>query len=372
MEKETTEGEIERICSRNESYPRDFLKRFSGNSLAEEQPEATGGDSDEIELSLGLSLGECFCADPKGKKLVRSSSITSFSSSPREPESPVTTAITRTSSLPTETEEVRRKRKELQSLKRMEAKRKRLEKRNSLKQGRRADEEEEGGRSLGAPMVVKVGKFEGGLNGCHGFSGGGHFGGVMNGAAAPPGMRGWAPGSGRMVSQPMSQGSIGSQGSSSSGMSEYESPPMQGFDISGFSSCTEVRSPLTIQSLPENSSHKMAATPPTTIVGKAVGSVGGGEEDPTKKIARRASGMKEMERNMMEEMPCVSTRGDGPNGRRIEGFLYKYKNGEEVRIVCVCHGSFLTPAEFVRHAGGGDVAHPLRHIVVNPSPTAFL
>lgn len=145
-----------------------------------------------------------------------------------------------------------------------------------------------------------------------------------------------------------------------------------GFDISGFSSCTEARSSLTIQSLSESSNHKIAATPPTAIVGTAVGSVGGGEEEPPKKIARRASGMKEMERNMMEEMPCVSTRGEGPNGRRIEGFLYKYRKGEEVRIVCVCHGSFLTPAEFVRHAGGGDVAHPLKHIVVNPSSAAFL
>lgn len=117
----------------------------------------------------------------------------------------------------------------------------------------------------------------------------------------------------------------------------------------------------------------MAANVPTSVVvGKAIGIVGGGEEDPAKKNAGRANGMKEMERNMIEEMPCVSTKGDGPNGRRIEGFLYKYRKGEEVRIVCVCHGSFLTPAEFVRHAGGGDVAHPLKHIVVNPSSAAFL
>lgn len=76
----------------------------------------------------------------------------------------------------------------------------------------------------------------------------------------------------------------------------------------------------------------------------------------------------EMERSVLENMPCVSTNGDGPDGKRIEGFLYQYRKGEEVRIVCVCHGSFLTPAEFVRHAGGGDVSHPLRHIVVNHSP----
>lgn len=80
------------------------------------------------------------------------------------------------------------------------------------------------------------------------------------------------------------------------------------------------------------------------------------------------NGTKEAARNVLEDMPCVSTTGLGPNGKRIEGFLYRYRKGEEVRIVCVCHGSFLSPAEFVKHAGGGDVAHPLKHIVVNPSP----
>ncbi|XP_039034677.1 ninja-family protein AFP3-like [Hibiscus syriacus] len=71
--------------------------------------------------------------------------------------------------------------------------------------------------------------------------------------------------------------------------------------------------------------------------------------------------------NTMEDMPCVFTKGEGPNGKRVDGILYKYGKGEEVRIMCVCHGSFLSPAEFVKHAGGGDVDHPLRHIVINPS-----
>lgn len=78
---------------------------------------------------------------------------------------------------------------------------------------------------------------------------------------------------------------------------------------------------------------------------------------------------KEIGINSVEDMPCVFTKGDGPNGKRIEGILYRYGKGEEVRIMCVCHGSFLSPAEFVRHAGGGEVAHPLRHIVINPSPS---
>lgn len=76
-----------------------------------------------------------------------------------------------------------------------------------------------------------------------------------------------------------------------------------------------------------------------------------------------------MMKTVLENMPCVSAKGDGPNGKKVEGFLYRYRKGEEVRIMCVCHGSFFTPAEFVKHAGGGDVAHPLKHIVVNTSST---
>lgn len=82
----------------------------------------------------------------------------------------------------------------------------------------------------------------------------------------------------------------------------------------------------------------------------------------------RAKEAKEVLKNVMVDMPCVSTIGNGPHGKRIEGFLYTYRKGEEVRIVCVCHGSFLSPAEFVKHAGGAEVEHPLKHIVVNPSP----
>jgi hypothetical protein len=81
--------------------------------------------------------------------------------------------------------------------------------------------------------------------------------------------------------------------------------------------------------------------------------------------------MGDVERKMMQEMPGVFTKGL-PNGNRVEGFLYKYRKGEDVRIVCICHGSFLTPSEFVEHAGAGKVDNPLRHIVVNPTPTPNL
>ncbi|CAD5176583.1 unnamed protein product [Musa acuminata subsp. malaccensis] len=130
--------------------------------------------------------------------------------------------------------------------------------------------------------------------------------------------------------RPETQASIGSQGSGCSGVSEFNCGAKQGI---------------------EESKPTKAVNATAMNAGRVMGDT------------------KEVERDMM---PCVSATGDGPNGTRIEGFLYKYRKGEDVRIVCVCHGRFFTPAEFVKHAGGGDVAHPLRHIVVNPFPSAFL
>ena len=66
---------------------------------------------------------------------------------------------------------------------------------------------------------------------------------------------------------------------------------------------------------------------------------------------------------ILRQMPSVTTTGDGPNGKRIEGFLYKYWTGQ-ICIVCVCHGNFLTPAEFILHAGGKEVENPMKHITV--------
>ncbi|XP_062021943.1 uncharacterized protein LOC133738422 [Rosa rugosa] len=68
----------------------------------------------------------------------------------------------------------------------------------------------------------------------------------------------------------------------------------------------------------------------------------------------------------MPQMPYVSTTGNGPNGKTVHGFLCRYSQSE-ISIVCVCHGSTFSPAEFVQHAGGTDVSRPLRHITVIPS-----
>uniref|UniRef100_M1B3T3 Ninja-family protein n=1 Tax=Solanum tuberosum TaxID=4113 RepID=M1B3T3_SOLTU len=66
-------------------------------------------------------------------------------------------------------------------------------------------------------------------------------------------------------------------------------------------------------------------------------------------------------RNFLHTMPCVFY--DGPNGKKTKGYLlYSSVRREDLKIVCSCHASFLTPTEFVKHGGGGDVENPLKHI----------
>ncbi|KAK9073751.1 hypothetical protein SSX86_006345 [Deinandra increscens subsp. villosa] len=48
-------------------------------------------------------------------------------------------------------------------------------------------------------------------------------------------------------------------------------------------------------------------------------------------------------------LPWVSTTAPGPNGKTISGVTYRY-SGTQIRIVCACHGSHMSPEEFVQHA----------------------
>ncbi|GMI68484.1 ABI five binding protein 3 [Hibiscus trionum] len=308
------------------SLPRDLLQRFHFCHRNGEEEE-----EEEIELSLGLSLNGQFGIDPRAKKLKRSSSIPDFinnstSKDSREHASSVFPmacgSLLRTCSLPTETEEEWRKRKELQSLRRMEAKRKRSQKQKNLK----------------AVRDRKRGGF--GEENCED----GGRGGPSDAIAA-------------------SQASIGSQGSGSSGISELESQPLQETQR-----CPDARSPTSVQLAIETEHERKPIINPGRIVTQKSEKLAGvvtGNQPSEPAVAEKK--VKEVVRNIVEDMPCVSTTGDGPNGKKIEGFLYRYRKGEEVRIVCVCHGSFLSPAEFVKHAGGQDVEHPLKRIVVNPS-----
>ncbi|KAK8604584.1 hypothetical protein V6N13_099520 [Hibiscus sabdariffa] len=86
-------------------------------------------------------------------------------------------------------------------------------------------------------------------------------------------------------------------------------------------------------------------------------------KNPTKKAKLYNSGIQDDGMALMKTMPSVTTTGGGPGGRKIEGILYKYTK-EQVIIVCVCHAKFLSPEEFVKHAGGKDVANPMKHINV--------
>ncbi|PWZ05590.1 Ninja-family protein 6 [Zea mays] len=151
-----------------------------------------------------------------------------------------------------------------------------------------------------------------------------------------------------------------SQGSNSASTTE------QGIGGSMFNQSADAKSPSTSDNRNQND-----MLPPTKAAEKPLNGTAT-EQQPRLRtlgsLTTRTGSTSDIRKLMMEDMPMVSSKVEGPNARRIDGFLYRYKKGEDVRIVCVCHGSFLTPAEFVKHAGGGDVPNPLRHIVVNPAP----
>ncbi|KAI5437864.1 ninja-family protein AFP1 [Lathyrus oleraceus] len=383
----------------SEQHHRQQYRQYLSQNQHGEQEEEEEEDEDEgIELNLGLSLGGRFGVDKhaKNKKLIRSSSVVGTMPLLREDiaaaagvasPTPAYPTLVRASSLPTETEEEWRKRKELQTLRRMEAKRRRSEKQRVFVSKSEKD------------SISTVAPTGGGGGGCIEEVEGANVSAsatmVLNRSTAasstmPPfGLPNWAVASkqvvlgdvlgrgkigvgfqGLMFSQPSSQGSVESQGGSSSSVSEMDSKPFL-----GSSSCGEARSPASNQSLQERSNQDSVGSSGVpkpkdnltrTSSRSEVMESASKKPHPTQNIG------KEIGTNSMEDMPCVFTKGCGPNGRRIEGILYKYGKGEEVRIMCVCHGNFLSPAEFVKHAGGEDVAHPLRHIVVNPSPAPFL
>ncbi|XP_065855217.1 ninja-family protein AFP3-like [Euphorbia lathyris] len=329
--------------------PRKLKHGNSFNFRVYDETQSGEEGEEDIELSLGLSLNGRFGVDPRAnKKLCRSSSIPDFLTPTRENGTAFalpfmsSSNLVRTSSLPTETDEQWRQRKEMQMLRRMEAKRKRSEKQRNMKAVKDRI------RDLGEDSCDESKKENGSTS--HNQNSNGSFGAGSEEGLLPK------------SKAPSSQGSIGSQ-RSASGTSESESNPLQGMNKCSI----EARSPVSVQSLSE-CEQKYTVTPNSTTDRKSQSPLTSTMENSGSIKPTVTNGAKETKKNMLEDMPCVSTKGDGPNGRRIEGFLYQYKKGEEVRIVCVCHGSFLSPAEFVKHAGGGDVAHPLKHIVVNPYP----
>lgn len=353
-------GRMKKLSLETNRNPRDLLQRFLATNQTQlismtKQEEEEEEEEEELELNLGLSLGGRFGADKTDKKklLMRSASVAAILPIVRDdgdavapPPVSYPAALIRTSSLPAESEEEWRKRKELQSLRRLEAKRRRSEKQRNSR----------GERDAGGENEVNL----------RGRSEREQYFAAGNRILPPFGLPSWAAsvalhgasgGGGGGLGFVQSSGSIDSQGGSSSGMSESDSRPVQ-----GSSSCGEA-SPSSIQSFQKRTNRERENAC------KSSAEMETPSRRPDAFPERRG---KETGSNPADNMPCVFTQGDGPNGKRIDGILYRYGKGEEVRIMCVCHGSFLSPAEFVEHAGGTDVAHPLRHIVVNPSASTSL
>ncbi|OIT05615.1 PREDICTED: ninja-family protein AFP1-like [Nicotiana attenuata] len=363
---DAAERRMENLSSDTSRFSRDLLQRFMGTTSSEKSELE---DINEDELNLGLSLGGRFGVDKTS--LVRSSSIAailptvkdddalnSSSSSPQV--SYNHSSLVRTSSLPVETEAEWRKRKELQSLRRMQAKRRRSEK---VQRNLKGDNKEVGDEKRGIEMKLRGRKLEREqyLATAKKFSCGlptlAAFGAMAKGKGS------YLSNKMQGLGKPASHESMESQGGSSSSISELESKPAQG---------SAEASPPSIQSLQDGCGQEIGSSGTKMRV---IGSRTPRDhemESPCNKLDTTKSQVQETGANALGDMPCVFTKGDGPNGRRIDGILYKYGKGEEIRIMCVCHGSFLSPAEFVKHAGGSDVVHPLKHIVIKPNPSPFL
>lgn len=145
---EKTSNEMENLSL--QTKPRDLLNRFT--RLSDPGHDLGSGSGDDVELNLGLSLGGRFGVDKHNNKLVRASSIATIlpvvkdddvlgidHTNPGPGQGRSYSGLVRTSSLPVETEDQWRKRKELQSLRRLAAKRRRSEKQKILTKGERDD-----------------------------------------------------------------------------------------------------------------------------------------------------------------------------------------------------------------------------------------
>ncbi|KAL6573521.1 hypothetical protein OROHE_001980 [Orobanche hederae] len=360
---------------------RDLLQRFrgtpSGSGVKREENE------DEIELNLGLSLGGRFGVDKNTSILVRSSSVAVYLPVVRDdsdvggPEEPtVCRGLVRTSSLPVESEEEWRKRKEMQSLRRMAAKRRRSEKQRNLRS-------ERGGGGGGILSLEEKNEIEVKL-----------WGRLQREKSLSSSVR-------RQVG--LSMWAAMGKGKRSCSSSDLESKALQGqTDKREETKKANSKLPLRSSLLREKHqlSYKITNTPlglflfyamlpqkgvfvgeykpqrlsgdlsPASIQSLQDASnqdIGLPATNPSTRFGVPRNRGRDISINALEDMPCIFTKGDGPNGRRVDGILYKYAKGEEVRIMCVCHGTFHSPAEFVRHAGGTDVDNPLKHIVVNPN-----
>ncbi|XP_057459829.1 ninja-family protein AFP3-like [Actinidia eriantha] len=274
-------------------------------------------DSEPLDLNLGLSLGGFYSQIPKENPLIRTSSLNIDLSLAENNEvgGGGFLSLARSASLPTKAEQEMRKIKEIQALKRMEAKRRLLEKQRHSRGG--AYDQEEKLSNLPFEKLTS--------NACSSTNPG--FQGRENSAAAKV--------------PTLSQPAI--------------------VDSTNYRSAEKPENGKQIISPPI--SHPNSTIPFLIRAnGKPVEIAETVHERLSKKV-KVLGNHTTTPMEMWKQMPSVTTIGDGPNGKRIEGLLYRYRKGQ-VSIVCICHGNFLSPAEFVKHAGGTDVANPMKHINV--------
>ncbi|GAB2280183.1 hypothetical protein Dimus_014822 [Dionaea muscipula] len=232
--------EIENLSLEISKYPRDLLQTFMVRNPQRIVRVKEEEEDEGVELHLGLSLGGKFGVDKSHMGLLRSSSIAGSLPLIREDDPVVQPPplvapppLARAASLPFDTEEEWRKRKELQTFRRMEAKKRRSEKQRNMKGCGEGRGGSGGGSEAGLISGEKLEKLQ-------------HCTRVFKSACLPnvagaacsanqsavddveKGKRSFFSSLQGLLAQQGSQGSAESQGCGSSGPSESDSRPTQG------------------------------------------------------------------------------------------------------------------------------------------------
>lgn len=290
------------------------------------KPIQISNSEPRVDLNLGLSLGGVYSEEFKEKPIARSSSVAGMltgqgSAHNSNSARPDVLSVTRSSSLPVESDQRHVRLRDWQAKKRRDSQKRLLEKRRRC----RATPEEQKFSTDGAIVPMAPSQL--------------------------PQVPAWVVTSAQQSTELSS--AVGRM-KTEAYVSGKQKPEEMG--ATGF------------QSLPNLNQQVNGPTviPGAQEAGKAVQPSDIKVKDPPQQVKVANHSYEAIGMEVMKNMPSVSTIGDGPNGRRIEGVLYQYLKGQ-VSIVCVCHGSFLTPAEFVKHAGGKEVDNPMRRISVWPT-----
>lgn len=338
-----------------EEANRDWVSK-ARNFFQKSTPQTSKySDSEQLDLNLGLSLGGCYTQEiPKENPLIRSSSLNHDLNALFENEGRGFLSLSRSASMPTEAEHEVRKLKQFQAMKRMAAK-KRLVEKHRHSRGGGSEEEKAPAEAQFSNWAVESASNNTAL--CRAIEK------LKSNANTSPSPKLTIP---------------GLENSAADKVPTLSHPPVASRTMeNGKSACrANYRSTRAVifekminkKQVNTANSHQDSMVSFRTISnGKPVEHAKTEHERPSKKAKVSSNGVPDITMaEMMRLMPSVTTTGDGPNGKKIEGFLYRYTKAE-VSIVCVCHGNFLSPAEFVKHAGGTEVVNPMKHINVLPA-----